>query len=305
MLSGAAPVGVADLLRKGGLLYSERPAGLLRKPGRFSPKNAGNSEKDQIHGGSAFIDSHKYGGEIYNFLPDSKGIQYGFVASRGQIHISKHLGARHGADRVSDITVIWCAPKNHHFYIVGWYRNATVYKEPQPCPEHLVGQRTLPEGSDWTFCFVARQKDTRLLPEENRKFEIPRASSAPTGFGESCLWYADKDRALRQQVRRYIASMESKGNSATNKSGKGGRPRQPDITKRLLIENAAMQEVTSYYEKRGWTIIPVYKSNKGWDIEAKKNDSVLRIEAKGLSGKAIKIELTPQEYEQMKKQSLR
>jgi len=39
-LSGAAPVGVADLLRKGGLLYSERPAGLLRNPGRFTPKNA-------------------------------------------------------------------------------------------------------------------------------------------------------------------------------------------------------------------------------------------------------------------------
>jgi peptidoglycan/xylan/chitin deacetylase (PgdA/CDA1 family) len=33
-------MGVADLLRKSGLLYSERPAGLLRKGGRFSPKNA-------------------------------------------------------------------------------------------------------------------------------------------------------------------------------------------------------------------------------------------------------------------------
>jgi len=31
---------VADLLRNGGLLYSERPAGLLRKPGFFTPKYA-------------------------------------------------------------------------------------------------------------------------------------------------------------------------------------------------------------------------------------------------------------------------
>jgi len=32
--------GVADFLRKGGLLCSERSAGLVRKGGRFSPKNA-------------------------------------------------------------------------------------------------------------------------------------------------------------------------------------------------------------------------------------------------------------------------
>jgi len=31
---------VADLVRKGGLLYSERPAGLLRKGGFFTPKYA-------------------------------------------------------------------------------------------------------------------------------------------------------------------------------------------------------------------------------------------------------------------------
>ena len=32
--------GVADLVRKGGLLCSERPAGLLRKGGFFTPKYA-------------------------------------------------------------------------------------------------------------------------------------------------------------------------------------------------------------------------------------------------------------------------
>jgi superfamily I DNA/RNA helicase len=31
---------VADLVRNGGLLYSERPAGLLRKGGFFTPKYA-------------------------------------------------------------------------------------------------------------------------------------------------------------------------------------------------------------------------------------------------------------------------
>jgi len=40
VLSSALPTGVADFLRNGGLLYSERPAGLLRKPGCFTPKNA-------------------------------------------------------------------------------------------------------------------------------------------------------------------------------------------------------------------------------------------------------------------------
>jgi deoxycytidylate deaminase len=39
-MSSALPTGVADLLRNSGLLYSERPADLLRKAGRFAPKNA-------------------------------------------------------------------------------------------------------------------------------------------------------------------------------------------------------------------------------------------------------------------------
>jgi hypothetical protein len=48
LLSSASPEGVAGLLRKGGLLYSESPAGLLRKPGRFSPKNAHRRDYHQI-----------------------------------------------------------------------------------------------------------------------------------------------------------------------------------------------------------------------------------------------------------------
>ncbi|MGB8829806.1 MAG: hypothetical protein WCC72_10340, partial [Dehalococcoidales bacterium] len=40
MLSSASSQGVADLVRKGGLLCSERPAGLLRKGGSFTPKYA-------------------------------------------------------------------------------------------------------------------------------------------------------------------------------------------------------------------------------------------------------------------------
>jgi hypothetical protein len=59
---------VADLLRKGGLLYSERPAGLLRKGGRFSPKNAYNRTNVYIaYLHAAYLMANIRTGYMYSF----------------------------------------------------------------------------------------------------------------------------------------------------------------------------------------------------------------------------------------------
>ena len=61
-----------------------------------------------------------------------------------------------------------------------------------------------------------------------------------------------------------------------------------------------MKAVTEYYSERGWVTQDVSDRNRGWDIEAMKDDSVLKIEVKGLSSDTILIDMTPREYEQMK-----
>jgi len=74
---------------------------------------------------------------------------------------------------------------------------------------------------------------------------------------------------------------------------------QPDIEKRHQVELAAMKIVETWYQRRGWTTKDVSSQNKGWDIEARRGSSFLRIEVKGFSGSNIAFDLTPREYEQL------
>ncbi len=260
----------------------------------------GNLEEDPISGGGSYVDSYGYGHELYNFLPDEEGNLYGFVEVGGEMAIWR-LGAKFDESSVTGVKVIWCASSSYSLYIVGWYKNATAFRTTQACPRHLMGRRLLPRSDDaWTFRFVAKEQDALLLPTNERNFEIPRATTSSGGFGRRNIWYADSDEnePFRQEVLSYVSSKEAEiSKDRTHK--KLGRY-HPDIEKRYRIEKTAMKAVETYYRDRGWVIQDVAALNRGWDIEAKKDDSILRIEVKGLSGGTIVTDMTPREYEQMK-----
>ena len=78
---------------------------------------------------------------------------------------------------------------------------------------------------------------------------------------------------------------------------------QPDIEKRQKVEQLAMDIVQTWYGEHGWVTEDVSDRNRGWDIEAKLDDRLLMIEVKGLSSETIAFELTPREYEEMKRLS--
>src|SRR5687767_708281 len=81
-----------------------------------------------IHTNASYVRKHGFGGEIYNFLP-SKTRVYGFVQFPRSMRIEK-LGASPDAESITPVTVIWTAPrKGGGVYVVGWYRNATVYRD--------------------------------------------------------------------------------------------------------------------------------------------------------------------------------
>ncbi len=273
----------------------------------------GEIETDQPIGGGEYVDTHGYGHEIYNYKPDDKGNLFGFVeVPAGRNLAIERLGADYLSNSIAPITIVWCArsPDDDQLYIIGWYKNATVFRSYQDCPDNLIGKRNLPYKRDkWSYIFMAELENSILLPISKRRFEIPPKGSDSWGFGRSNVWYAsdERDVKFKKAVIKYLTSTEKQLVEVEKEGVKKNVKKfarvphyQHDIEKRHQIEVAAMEAVENYYHKDGWVTIDVSAQNKGWDIEVIKGKEMLAIEVKGLSGSNVGFELTPREYEQMK-----
>lgn len=93
---------------------------------------------------------------------------------------------------------------------------------------------------------------------------------------------------------------KSKSKKASQQTKKG-KFWQPDPNKRQKVEQNAIELTTKHYEDLGYSVVSVEKDNIGWDLEATLSGKLLRIEVKGLSQKELLIELTPNEYDKMKR----
>lgn len=151
--------------------------------------------------------------ERWNFVPVGDTL-YGYVPIRakqdapGEIHIE-----RFGVDKrdsfVDDITLIWFAndPENPKLaYVVGWYRNARVYRE-----AHFQDMDTLNAREFRISCADGNQT---LLSENARKFLIPHSRSKlgmelGYGYGQSSLWYAsDASQEFLDSIEEYINTVD-------------------------------------------------------------------------------------------------
>lgn len=241
---------------------------------------------DEIRGGGAWVREHGRGFEVCNFC-SHKGTVYGNVEPPGfRIKIDR-LGAEPTDECVSGVTVIWTATRpTGGTVVVGWYRNATVFREYQqfdnPPPLHRKNDI---DG----YWIKAPADQVTLLPVDERTCEIPRASKG--AMGKSNIWYADSpiSEPIVARVFDFI-----------NNYGKPS-PRTPsmpsqDQVRKAQVEEAAVRACVAHYESLGYSVKSVEKDNVGWDLEAQSGRTVLRIEVKGLSGGAFSVELTPNEY---------
>lgn len=88
-------------------------------------------------------------------------------------------------------------------------------------------------------------------------------------------------------------------NNKEARAGSGWKTIDPD--RKASIEDVAIKLTREDYKKRHYTVTPVENENKGWDLEASRKNENLRLEVKGLSGRNISIQLTPNEYRNAKK----
>lgn len=169
------------------------------------------SDDRPMHGGE-YVNENESGSEILNFLPFN-GDLYGYVQPprgggsnpRGVIKIER-LGAGWLDDNISGILVVWVARSDAlGSVIVGWYKDATVYRAVQAPP---ASSNRLYEGDEIEYYVKTKEKNGILLPVKERIFQIPRGRG---WMGQANTWYADQEdnRIFRSKVANYIDEYSS------------------------------------------------------------------------------------------------
>mgnify|MGYP000481934023 CR=1 FL=1 len=176
-------------------------------------KNYRGLEDDCIAGGGEFVQQFNDGSEPDNYPPceirnfePHEGYMYGFVRVKkdGSIRIER-LGASRKDKSTGNVLVIWVAKsRSNGTVIVGWFRNATVYRDCQLPPEESGRKR--PGRQEWGYRVKAKEENCKLLPVEHRIIRVPRGRG---GMGQSNVWYADQPEndAFRQEVWEFITQI--------------------------------------------------------------------------------------------------
>lgn len=157
----------------------------------------GCSTEKPINGG--LYNKDNIGHEVYNYL-GYNGRYYGFVepGRNSSIHIDR-LGARKNDNNVNDILVVWVAsnPTTGGQYIIGWYKDAIVYRKLEKVPDDAMSIRTLKTHN---FYDIYSERVT-LLEEKDRIFQIK-------GMGHSNIWYGNEE--VDNTVISYIDTYDKK-----------------------------------------------------------------------------------------------
>lgn len=151
-----------------------------------------NQPEDQPQRGGRWVLEHGTAHECCNFLSDEDGNVYGHVETwRGdedgydtQIRIEK-LGADIEDAYVEGVDVIWLAThENGGRLVVGWYKNARVYRNRQFFEYYPTHQHQRDNVDSYRI--AASVNDVFVITESERKFNLGTGGGWP---GRSPLFY--------------------------------------------------------------------------------------------------------------------
>ncbi|QDK42687.1 hypothetical protein DOM21_14760 [Bacteriovorax stolpii] len=239
---------------------------------------------------------------------------YGHVETLDSNINIERLGAPKGASELTGVLIIWIAtPAGGGRQVVGWWKNATVYKKRQKPPKKNA-EYILRNG----FSYITKAKIKNcvlLLPIEREKYPFSFPDHEKKNWpGQSSRFYPFIQSKKSIQFENYFSDLMNviskykhieakKTNKAPFKAKKG---RSAFHLSR--IENAAVDFIISYYRKKymPYEIIDVSNENKGWDLEIylDKSGKSINVEAKGLSATLPMIGLTPNEYNYFKSKNI-
>ena len=250
----------------------------------------------------------KLGHEAYNFEV-YRGRLYGYYQpASDQTALERIDPAGVGADTLQDVTVIFVAkkPDRRGQVVVGWYRNATVYRHMQP--------KTPGRASGFGHLCVATASDGVLVPVLNRRFSVVGGKG---GIGQSNLCYPRKTNGKSKQaswmkdafnyVESYAASNALQEPEATAEEASiqaaeqaENRAQRQDsactAAERQAIEDLGMKRAEQHFRKAGWRVEDVHKTEP-YDLHCTKEDESLLVEVKATTSLGETVLITRREAE--------
>ncbi len=170
------------------------------------PINGGKYNKDAI--GYEAFNNLSHNGIFYGYVQPGTNRTAGKEKWDGQIHIEK-LGADKSDESTDEVLIIWVATSKQKVgqYIVGWYQNATVYREIREIRAQDIEERKQHCDAEYKESVPHRYnistKYSVVIPEENRTERID-------GMGHSNIWYGNKRSDAR--ALKYIESYKENMN---------------------------------------------------------------------------------------------
>jgi hypothetical protein len=265
-----------------------------------------DGKPDKIVGGGQYVKEHGKGHEVCNFLRCKDGYVYGHVETikkdiDRQIRI-ENIFANAGKgdpESVSGVDVVWIAtnPDEGGRRVVGWYRDATVYRRRQEFEKALLTRQHKRDEID-SYRIRVKGGNATLLRLEDRSDPALRLGTGTGWIGEANWWFPERqaDPAIKKFVRVLRAFIDGHAEDIPKREVRGQWGGGSDIERKAQVEQAAIEAVRKHYKNH--KVCTVEKDNVGWDLEAQPMDGgeVICLEVKGLFGSELKVGVTPNEY---------
>ena len=214
-------------------------------------------------------------------------------------------------DYIENVLVIWVATKPKELgggqYVVGWYKNATVYRDFQKIDEN-INRYPL---KNFYYNIKCKSDDVVLLPVNKRGLYIPRSNKIVSSMGKANIFYLLDSKGcqrnnLAKEIKKAIVLTEkyAGSNIKTNEDclqdihAQYSYEADPKIRK--AIEHYAMAKCILYYKSKGYKCEDV-SLQKSFDVLAIKGKKILKIEVKGTRGPGDKIIMTKNEVDLAKR----
>ncbi|MHB1544919.1 MAG: protein NO VEIN domain-containing protein [Gammaproteobacteria bacterium] len=269
-------------------------------------------------GGGAYNEDN-IGGEAYNFLAHN-GTVYGYFQPTMQEPYDVNLGridAKCTGDTVDGVLVVWFAkdpfkPKGQ--VIVGWYKDATVYRTGRSQPRNRGGYYVHTEAKN-AVLLPERLRVHRVGHELTQRTKQGKKAVKKGNPGQSNAFYildergkakdlVDKHNAWIREaiqfVRRFKGStIKSRADALAEESiltltvGSGGGY-QDSVKIRRAVEAHAMGKCLRYYRTQGFQVSDDSRI-ESYDVLIRRDGQLQYVEVKGTQGAADSVILTRNE----------
>lgn len=281
---------------------------------------AGPQSGDERPKGGGRYNNKCIGHEAFNFARFNDRL-FGFVqppmAAKDASIALERISPNSRVGSISGVLLIFVATDREHGgqRVVGWYRNATVYRERQPYPSDVAEDineklkfSTLLFEPFTDFYAEADARKATLLPTRYRTFLVPKEK----GIGQANVCYVlgrDGRPNGAEWISRAVEFVESyaKENLLQEPDSEAnveesvvstleraaGFQSNPAIRK--AIEELAMEEAERYLEEQQYTHIKNTSKNESYDFTCQKQGSMFYVEVKGTQTAGDAVFLTKNE----------